>query len=545
MVDALRLTGIRKTFDGFVALDDAHFSLHWGEVHALLGENGAGKSSLMNIAAGLYAPETGSMHVDDNPVRFTGPRDAAAHRIGMVHQHFKLVSTFTVAENVLLGMPRNDFRSHRHRLNALRDAIVSQADALGFAIDPDRRVDTLSIAEQQRVEILKVLLAGARIVILDEPTAVLTDQEAGRLLEAMKALARRGAAVALVTHKIADVRRHADRVTIMRAGRTIATLNPQTTIENDLVAAALGEALPATERRPGTPREVRFSMRGVCAKGSHESKGSSSASTDTRDALHHVDLVVRSGEIYGLAGVGGNGQSEVVAAIMGLLSISHGTIELAGVGDLSGLSAEARRSLGLAVIPADRYRLALAGALSVSDNFGVAHLQEGRYGGMLRIDRRKLDAETQAAISAFDVRGVRTVTQKVALLSGGNAQKLVIAREFSRDLRFVVAHSPSRGLDVRATAQIHERLRAARDAGAGLLLISEDLDEILSLADRVGVMSRGAIVAEFDAPADRHAIGEAMISGRHAPSAQSVSNATNAAHAYLSPTPESVSSHVS
>ncbi|CAM2158695.1 general nucleoside transport system ATP-binding protein (plasmid) [Pararobbsia alpina] len=544
MVDALRLTGIRKTFDGFVALDDAHFALHWGEVHALLGENGAGKSSLMNIAAGLYAPETGSMHVDDNPVRFTGPRDAAAHRIGMVHQHFKLVSTFTVAENVLLGMPRNDFRSHRHRLKALRDAIVSQADALGFAIDPDRRVGTLSIAEQQRAEILKVLLAGARIVILDEPTAVLTDQEAGRLLEAMKALTRRGAAVALVTHKIADVQRHANRVTIMRAGRTIATLDPQTTIESDLVAAALGEALPVTERRPGTPREVRFSMRGVCARGSRESTGSSSSS-DPRNALHHVDLVVRSGEIYGLAGVGGNGQSEIVAAIMGLLSITHGTIELAGVGDLSGLSAEARRSLGLAVIPADRYRLALAGALSVSDNFGVAHLQEGRYGGMLRIDRRKLDAETQAAISAFDVRGVRTVTQKVALLSGGNAQKLVIAREFSRDLRFVVAHSPSRGLDVRATAQIHERLRAARDAGAGLLLISEDLDEILSLADRVGVISRGAIVAEFDAPADRHAIGEAMISGRHAPSAQSISDASDAAHTYLSPTSESVSSHVS
>ena len=536
MVDALRLSGIRKTFDGFVALDDAHFSLRWGEVHALLGENGAGKSSLMNIAAGLYAPETGSLHVDDNPVRLTGPRDAALHRIGMVHQHFKLVSPFTVAENVMLGMPRDDLRSHRQRLQSLRDAIVAQADALGFAIDPDRRVGTLSIAEQQRVEILKVLLAGGRIVILDEPTAVLTDQEAGRLLEAMKALARQGAAVALVTHKIADVRRHADRVTIMRAGRTIATLDPQTTSESDLVAAALGEALQATGRQPGTPRDVRFAMRDVCAGVPRASKRSTPSTVRERGALHHVDLAVRSGEIYGLAGVGGNGQSELVASIMGLLPLDSGTIELTGAGSLHSMSPEARRALGIAVIPADRYRLALAGALSVSDNFGVAHLHEGRYGGLLRIDRRKLDADMQAATTAFDVRGVRHVTQKAALLSGGNAQKLVIAREFSRDVQFVVAHSPSRGLDVRAAAQVHERLRAARDAGAAVLLISEDLDEILTLADRIGVISRGTIVAEFDAPADRHAIGEAMISGR---------NDLNTADVPLSSNPESVSTYVS
>lgn len=500
MADALRLTGIRKTFDGFVALDDAHYTLRWGELHALLGENGAGKSSLMNIAAGLYAPEAGSLYVDDNAVRLSGPRDAALHRIGMVHQHFKLVQTFTVAENVMLGMPRNDLRSHRRRLASLRDAIVAQADALGLAIDPDARVGTLSIAEQQRVEILKVLLAGARIVILDEPTAVLTDAEAARLLDAMKALAAQGAAVALVTHKIADVRRHADRVTIMRAGHTVVTLDPRSTSESELVAAALGEALPPAERRPGRPRDLCFAMRDVSA-GDH-------------NALERINFSIRAGEIYGLAGVGGNGQSEVVAAILGVLPIASGAIELTGAGELRAMSANARRALGIAVIPADRYRLGLAGALSVADNFGVAHLHEGRYGGVLRIDRATLEADTQAAVTAFDVRGVRSAAQKAALLSGGNAQKLVIAREFSREVRFVVAHSPSRGLDMRAAAQVHERLLAARDAGAGVLLISEDLDEILTLADRIGVISRGRIVAAFDAPADRHAIGEAMISKR-------------------------------
>ncbi|RKP53691.1 ABC transporter ATP-binding protein [Pararobbsia silviterrae] len=501
MADALTLTGIRKTFDGFVALDDAHFTLRWGEVHALLGENGAGKSSLMNIAAGLYAPEAGSLHVDDNPVRFSGPRDAAAYRIGMVHQHFKLVPTFTVAENILLGMPRNDVRSHRQRLASLTDAIRTQASALGFAIEPERRVDTLSIAEQQRVEILKVLLAGGRIVILDEPTAVLTDAEAARLLDAMKALARQGAAVALVTHKIADVRRHADRVTIMRAGRTVSTLDPRTTSESELVGAALGEALPPTAREPGSPGRVRFAMRGV----------STASRAGAPPMLKGLDLAVRAGEIYGLAGVGGNGQSELVAAIMGIQPIASGTIELDDARDIQTMRAEARRALGIATIPADRYRLALAGALSIADNFGVAHLHEGRYGGLFRIDRRRLAADAQTAVTTFDVRGVRNVQQKAALLSGGNAQKLVIAREFGRAPRFVVAHSPSRGLDVRAAAQVHARLRAARDAGAAVLLISEDLDEILSIADRIGVISRGAIVAEFDAPGDRHAIGQAMI----------------------------------
>ncbi|RZA15205.1 MAG: ATP-binding cassette domain-containing protein, partial [Lysobacteraceae bacterium] len=261
---ALALSGIRKSFDGFLALSDAHFTAHWGEVHALLGENGAGKSSLMNIAAGLYAPEAGELVVDDNPVRLAGPRDAARHHIGMVHQHFKLVRPFSAAQNILLGLPEDaGGGSHRARLARVEERIRAQAAELGFAIDPRQRIDQMSIAEQQRVEILKVLLAGARILILDEPTAVLTDREAERLLSTVQGLARRGAAVVLVTHKMADVKTYADRVTVMRGGRTVATVDPQSTPVGELVRLTVGEAVPARAHAGGTRGAPHLSVRGL------------------------------------------------------------------------------------------------------------------------------------------------------------------------------------------------------------------------------------------------------------------------------------------
>ncbi|MFJ1257358.1 ABC transporter ATP-binding protein [Cupriavidus sp. CuC1] len=501
MPDALSLSGIHKSFDGFVALDHAHFTVRWGEVHALLGENGAGKSSLMNIAAGLYAPESGTLLVDDNPVRLAGPRDAARYQIGMVHQHFKLVAPFTVAENILLSLPAaTDVAGYRKRLARVRRTIAEQAKVLDFDIDPDQRVARLSVAEQQRVEILKVLLAGARILILDEPTAVLTDQEAARLLQTVRTLARQGAAVVLVTHKMADVKRYADRVTVMRGGRTVATVDPRETAEAELVRLTVGEAPPPLARRPTRAGAPRLILQRLC-----------SPASGGPPALDGIDLVVHAGEIYGLAGVGGNGQSELAQAIMGLLPVSEGTMVLEGFGDLRSASTVQRRSQGIAAIPADRYGLALAGGLSVAENFGIGQVHAGRYGRAMRLDRRRLEADAAAAVKAFDVLGVRSVRQKAALLSGGNAQKLVIAREFSRNPRLVLAHSPSRGLDVRAGAQVHERLRAARDAGAAVLLISEDLDEVLALADRVGVIARGRIVGEFATPADRQAVGQAMV----------------------------------
>ncbi|KQM77378.1 ABC transporter ATP-binding protein [Xylophilus sp. Leaf220] len=491
MTPALTLSNIHKSFDGFIALADAHFT--------------AQKSSLMNIAAGLYAPEAGELRVDENPVRFAGPRDAAKHRIGMVHQHFKLVAPFTVAENILLGMPvvdDDDVHGYRQRLARVRAAILTQAHALGFEIDPDRRVRDLSVAEQQRVEILKVLLAGARILVLDEPTAVLTDAEAARLLQTVQSLARsQGTAVILVTHKMADVKRYADRVTVMRGGRTVATLDPRTTPEADLVRLTVGEAPPPPTRAATVRGVARLVLRGV----------RSLAATDGPPALDGIDLAVHAGEIYGLAGVGGNGQGELAQAIMGLLPVPPGSLHLEGFGDLGAASTVQRRALGIAAIPADRYGLALAGGLSIAENFGIGQVHAGRYGHALRLDRRRMEAEAAAAVKAFDVLGVRSLRQKAALLSGGNAQKLVIAREFSRDPTLVLAHSPSRGLDVRAGAQVHARLRAARDAGAAVLLISEDLDEVLALADRVGVIVRGRIAREFATPVDRQAVGQAMV----------------------------------
>jgi len=507
---ALELVGIHKSFDGFIALSDAQFDVKWGELHALLGENGAGKSTLMNVAAGLYAPETGTISVGGQPVRLSGPRDAARIGIGMVHQHFKLVSRFTVAENILLGISMGGAQPrYGKRLAKVREAICSQCATLGFEIDPDRRISQLSVAEQQRVEILKVLLAGARILVLDEPTAVLTDQEAARLLETMRLLASKGSAVVLVTHKMADVRRYADRVTVMRSGRTVNTFRPSEMSQAEVVRLTVGEVVapekPSIDAANRDRAEPRLLLRGV---------RSAASRTGTRQglpALDGVDLTVHAGEIYGLAGVGGNGQSELMQAIMGLLPLDEGTMVIEGAGDLRRASSVDRRDMGIACIPADRQTFALAGLLSVVENFAIGQVHAGHYGNPLWLDYRRMEADAAKAVKHFDVLGVRSLRQSVSLLSGGNAQKLVIAREFSRRPRVVLAHSPSRGLDVRASAQVHARLRAARDEGAAVLIISEDLDEVLALADRAGVMVRGRIVGNFSAPVDRQAIGQAMV----------------------------------
>ncbi|MDB5406158.1 MAG: transporter ATP-binding protein [Rhodospirillales bacterium] len=497
MTIALTLTGIRKSFDGFLALDDAAFSVGGGEVHALLGENGAGKSSLMNVAAGLYAPDSGEIAIDGRPVVLAGPADARRHGVGMVHQHFKLVKPFTVAENILLANPRPGYR---RGMAATREAIARQAETLGFAIEPDRRVADLSIAEQQQVEIVKVLVGGVRILILDEPTAVLTDAEADRLLETVRRLAETGVAVVLVTHKLYEVKRHADAVTVMRGGRTVATADPRTASTAELTELTVGQTTPLPARASFDHGGTRLNVGALtCAR------------ADGQVTLADLSFFVRSGEIYGVAGVSGNGQAELAEALVGIRPPLAGEIWVEGAGDLAKAAPTARRDAAVAAIPADRFSHALAGSLSIAENFAVGEVHCGRYGGWPLIDRNAMRRATAAAVAAFDVQGVRSLRQKAALLSGGNAQKLVIAREFSREPAVVVAHSPSRGLDARACGAVHQRLLAARDAGAAVVVISEDLDEILTLSDRIAVMSRGRIVAEFDRPADRQAIGRAMV----------------------------------
>jgi ABC-type uncharacterized transport system ATPase subunit len=497
MTLALELTGIRKSFDGAIALDGAVFAARGSEVHALLGENGAGKSSLMNVAAGLYAPDAGRIAVHGQTVALAGPADARRLGIGMVHQHFKLVKPFTIAENILLANPRPHFRSG---IQEIRAAIRQKAGELGFDIDPERRVDTLAVAEQQQVEIVKVLVGGARILILDEPTAVLTDAEADRLLETVRQLASTGAAVVLVTHKLNEVKRYADAVTIMRGGRTVATLDPRAATAAELTELTVGQTVPLPSRAESGYGAARLNVGGLsCARG------------DGQMTVADLSFFVRDGEIYGIAGVSGNGQAELAEALIGARAPLAGEIWIEGTGNISSAPPATRQAAGLATIPADRYAYALAGALSIADNFAVADVHSGHYGSAGLVDFAAMRRSASDAVATYDVQGVRSVRQKAALLSGGNAQKLVIAREFSRRPSVIVAQSPSRGLDARACAAVHEQLLAARDRGAAVILISEDLDEILALSDRIGVMTRGRIAAEFDRPADRQAIGRAMV----------------------------------
>jgi general nucleoside transport system ATP-binding protein len=497
MTPALQLVGIRKSFDGALALDGASFESKAGEVHALLGENGAGKSSLMNVAAGLYAPDAGSIIINGVATSLKGPADARLHGIGMVHQHFKLVKRFTIAENVLLANRQPHFSSG---IKNIRTEIRKQTDELKFDLDPDRGVDTLTLAEQQQVEIVKVLVGGVNILILDEPTAVLTDAESEGLLEIVRRLARSGTAVVLVTHKLQEVKRYADAVTIMRGGETVATLDPRQASAVRLTELTVGQTVSLPERTSQARGATRLNVGAL-----HYARG------DGRVMLKNTSFHVRAGEIYGIAGVSGNGQAELAEALIGAIEPTLGEIWLDSAGDIAHASIVKRREAAVAAIPADRYAYALAGSLSVADNFAIAHIRSGRYGGVGLVNRSAIRKEAMAAVKAYDVQGIRSASQKASLLSGGNAQKLVIAREFSREPKVVMAHSPSRGLDARACAAVHQRLVAARERGAAIVLISEDLDEILSLSDRIGVMTKGEIVAEFERPADRQAIGRAMV----------------------------------
>jgi general nucleoside transport system ATP-binding protein len=502
MTLALELSRITKTFGGFLALDAAQLSVEYGEVHALLGENGAGKSSLMNVAAGLYSPDSGSIEVAGAACRFLGPRDSMRHGIGMIHQNFKLVKRFTVAENVLLANPRGSFRRGK---TAIEREIKEKAEALGFSLDPARRVDRLSIAEQQRVEIIKALVGGARILILDEPTAVLTEGEAQRLLAMVRDIAEDGAAVILVTHKLRDVKTFADRVTIMRGGKTLATVDPQQTTAEELTTLMVGSNVVMPGRSAKSAGGVRLSVTGLA-----------SATVEGHTPLVDATFAVCSGEIYGIAGVGGNGQTELAEALVGGRQPSAGAISIKEPGsptpaDITAATPRQRRNHGVASVPSDRQSFGLATRLSIIDNFAIGFVNEGRFGSTALIDRAGMRRATEAAVLEFEVQGVRSFWQRAGTLSGGNAQKLILARELSRAPSIIVAHSPTRGLDVRACAAVHARLVAARDAGAAVVLISEDLDEILGIADRIGVMTRGRIVAEFRAPADRHAVGRAMV----------------------------------
>jgi len=493
----IKMEKITKSFGDFLALDDVTFNLDYGEVHALLGENGAGKSSLMNVLSGIYAPDRGEISIDGKVVNINGPSDSKFLGVGMVHQHFRLVKSFSALDNIALSINQTSYYSEKDNL---RHKILKKMDEIGFELELDNPVGLLSVAEQQRVEILKVLIGGASIIILDEPTAVLTDEESHGLFKIIRSLARSGTSIVLVTHKLKEAKEFSDKISILRNGKMVDTVIPGELDDEALISLIVGEVFKEQPQLSNNFGEEKLVISDLNLHRTNHAMG-----------LTNINFKIREGEIYGIAGVGGNGQAELSTVLMGLTKLNSGSIKLAGYGDITKFRTDQRRKCGLVYIPADRQKYALAGELSVADNYAVSAILRGDLGSWMGVQKLGKQRSTLEAIKEFDIYGVQRLNQNAALLSGGNAQKLVIAREFSSEPSVVIAHSPSRGLDLKAAAFVHKQLLAARDAGAAVLLLSEDLDEVMLLSDTIGVINRGCITAEFASPADRQKIGKAMV----------------------------------
>ncbi len=496
---AVRMQAVHKAFGDRIALDGADLSVAWGEVHALLGENGAGKSSLMNILAGFYGADSGLIEVDGKPAAFAEPKAASAAGIGMIHQHFKLVGPLTVFENLRLACGRS--AGWKTREAAVR-AIEAMAQGLGFVLPLTVRVDQLSVSEQQKVEILKVLLGGARILIMDEPTAVLAESEAAGMLDLARRLADDGRAVILITHKLRDVSATADRVTVMRAGRTVIAGAPARGLSAAELARAMVGGETAVVRRGGASLSAAVLL---------ELEDVSTAAAEHEVPLRGVNLRLHQGEILGIAGLGGNGQSELLETIIGLRTPLAGEIIMQGE-TMPALPAE-RREAGLRFVPADRFHLGLFGSLTLAENLAVPALSARRPEKRYWVTRGWMRGRAERAIKDYEIAGGVAETE-ARLLSGGNAQKLILAREFEGAFSVLVVHSPVRGLDVRAAASVQSRLLDAASRGAGVLMISEDLDEVLALASRVAVLSHGRLSQAMPIDqTDRAALGRLILEG--------------------------------
>ncbi|MFI5254672.1 MAG: ABC transporter ATP-binding protein [Candidatus Limnocylindrales bacterium] len=501
---ALEMRGITKRYPGVVANDHIDLDVRPGEIHALLGENGAGKTTLMNILYGLARPDEGEVLLDGLPVRIAGPSDAIARGISMVHQHFMLVPVLTVAENILLGEETMAGRIFLDRAEA-RKRIRALGERFRFEIDPDVRVSTLSVGWQQRVEILKALYRQARILVLDEPTAVLTPQETEEIFAVLRRLAAEGHSIVFISHKLYEVLEIADRITVIRRGRVVGTRIPSETNENDLAELMVGREVQLTvDRGESHPAGVSLQVEGLRV-------------VDDRGSLvvRGVDLEIKAGEILGVAGVAGNGQDELIEALIGLRRPTGGRVTLAGH-DVTGHSPRQLNEAGVAFVPADRQRFGLVLAFDVSDNLVLTSYHRPPFAhGILRQDAA-IEAAAMETVAAFDVR-TPSVHTRMSTLSGGNQQKVVVGREFGRDLRLLILDQPTRGLDVGSIEFIHRLTIAKRDAGTAVLLVSAELDEILEMSDRIAVIYRGEIVAVVDGPtADRNAIGLLMATGGRA-----------------------------
>ena len=481
---AVELRDMDKSFYGVFANADVNFSLARGEVHALLGENGAGKSTLCSVIAGLYRPDSGEMLMDGQPIAFKSPKDALAAGVGMVYQHFRLVSNLTVAENLALGNPEVGLRLSQSELEAEARELGERYD---FPVDPSARIWQLSVGQQQRVEILKMLYRNARILILDEPTAVLTPQEGQALFRAMRTLAEEGRSLIFVSHKLHEVKQVSDRVTVLREGRVVGEANTVDAEPRDLARMMVGKDLELPTRAPnesiGEPVLVvdNLSVR--------DDRG--------LDAVDGLSIAVNAGEVVGIAGVSGNGQRELAQGIVGLMKVTGGSVHLSGA-DITGTSAIRAIKAGIAYVPQSRLGMGLAPGLDTDDNLALKQFREPPYSKGPMLSPAAFKAKGAELIEEFDVRGVRPGLP-IRLLSGGNLQKALIAREVTQDHCVLIARSPTRGLDVGATATVREEILAERDRGIAVLLISEDLDELLALSDRLLVIYEGKIVGEMPA----------------------------------------------
>jgi simple sugar transport system ATP-binding protein len=481
---AVELRGITKRFPGVVANKDIELRVRRGEVHAIVGENGAGKSTLMKTLYGEHRPDEGQILLDGREVSFRSPADAIAAGIGMVHQHFMLADNFTVLENVVLGSEPT--RGGRLDRATARRRISEISDRYGLGLRPDDLLEDLGVGDRQRVEIAKVLYRNARTLILDEPTAVLVPQEVDELFGNLAELKREGLTVIFISHKLDEVRKVADSITVIRRGTTVGTADPKTTTSHQLAEMMVGTELPSPQIRTSTVRETPvLQMRDVTV-----------ASPTGRPPVDDVTLTVREGEVVGIAGVEGNGQAELVDAVMGLRALAAGTVVL-GAEDVTAWSTRARREAGLGFIPEDRHRQGMLLEAPLWENRILGHQTRPPAVKGPFIDRRGARSDTARIMRDYDVRAPGPDTLAVAL-SGGNQQKLIVGREMSAAPRLLLAAHPTRGVDVGAQGAIWRLLEEARAEGMGILLVSADLDELIGLSDTLHVMLRGRLVATLD-----------------------------------------------
>ncbi|HJP71725.1 MAG TPA: ABC transporter ATP-binding protein [Candidatus Limnocylindria bacterium] len=481
----LELRGVTKRFPGVVANEGVDLLVRPGEIHGLLGENGAGKTTLMNVLYGLYQPDEGEILIDDKPVAFSGPGDAIAAGIDMVHQHFMLVPVFTVTENVMLGVETTSGPLGRLDRDAARARIIEISERHGLRVNPDALVEDLPVGVRQRIEIIKTLYRKSDVLILDEPSAVLTPQETDELFEVMRSLAKGGTSIVFITHKLNEVLEVADRITVLHHGKVVGTTTPAETTKEDLAAMMVGRQVDlVVDKEPSQPGEPVLEISDLVVR---DDRGHA--------AVDHLNLTVRAGEIVAIAGVHGNGQSELVEAITGLADVDAGTILIGG--RQLGSNPREVYEAGVAHVPEDRMEDGLVADFTVADNLVLNSYWHEPFANGLRLDGEAIVEAAEERVQEYDIR-TPSIFNEVGNLSGGNQQKVIAAREFSRPLKLIVAAQPTRGLDVGSIEYIHKRIVAKRDEGAAVLIVSSELEEVLALGDRIAVMYQGKIVDTLD-----------------------------------------------